>query len=132
MEESKAGQVYYYRSAFLKKENDVKHYHPVVLDIMLGTDGQPKKILLIITTHTKEKEEDIKKKDGNDGYVILEPKDYRELAHTSIISGKIYEEDSWNLKERDRKSDLPEETLQKIRQAAKENRQNKEYIRRLL
>ena len=133
MKEYKAQQVYYYESRFLKKDSDREHYHIVVVDMAVGyDDGQEKKGVVIITTHTKEKEEDYEAINGTGSYVVLDPKEYPELSHQSIVSAQIYEEDSICLKEEDRKIDVSEEVLAKIKEAAKKHKNNKGRIKRLL
>ena len=124
--------VYYYESRFLKKERDGEHYHIVVLDIGMGEDGLPKKGVVIVTSYADDREKFYKQRGGEGSYVVLELDEYEELSHTSLVSGKIYEEDERNLLNAERKTQVSPEVLEKIRTAALKNKENKNRIKRLL
>lgn len=62
---------------------------------------------------------------------ILGPEDYKELSRTSLISAGIYEENSRNLRDSDRKTDIPPKITLKIREATKKNKQNKNHVKHL-
>ena len=132
MEKSKVGNVYFYESSFLKKEDDREHFHPVILDIAISSEGSPKKGVVIITKHTEQKEKDLKEMFGENSCVIIERAEYRKLSMKSMISCRIYEEDEDNLKEKDKRDVLSNEILNKIKIAAQEHKQNSQRIKRLL
>ena len=129
---AEVGDVYLYKSAFLKKENDSAHFHPVVLDIALShIDGMPKKGVVIITTHTEQKEKDMKSRFGENSCVIINQEEYGELNRKSMISCRIYEEDDDSLQQEDKKGTLSEETVKKIKAAARQHKLNSKRIKNL-
>ena len=69
---------------------------------------------------------------GKGSYVILGPNDYSELRRASIISARIYEEDDRVLDAAEKKSQISDAVLEKIKHAALAHKDNKRRIKTLL
>ncbi|MDE0243231.1 MAG: hypothetical protein OYG31_00740 [Candidatus Kaiserbacteria bacterium] len=121
--------VYYYESQFLQKEGDKNHYHIVVADVQVGSDGSPKKLVAIITTHTGDREQFYQQRGGEKSYAIVSPNDYSELTSRSIVSGELYEEDERNLLDSDKKLPVSDAVFEKVREAAGMHKGNKRRIK---
>ena len=124
--------VYYYTSRFLKGDKDSSHYHIVVLDIHMSEDGLSKKGVVIVTTHSPDRERFYKQRGGDGSFVILDTDECNFLNHTSIIYAFVYEEDERFLSDTNKKGTVSESVLEKIKQAALNNKENKNRIKRLL
>ena len=128
--------VFYYASSFQRESqtgrHELRHYHPVVLDIQLGDDGLPKKGVVIITKYTPEKERYCQERDGENSCVILETQEYGELSYRSLIRTVIHGEDERNLLDEDMKLPISDDILEKVKTAARTNKGIKPRLRKLL
>ena len=132
MEECNVGDVFYYLSRHLKGKTEQKHYHPIVVSLLLGDFGMPQKGVVIISSHTKEREDALRERFGEGSYVIVDQNDYSELSHKSIISGRIHPEGESTLLQAERKQRISDDIVRKIREAGKKHPYNPKKISRLL
>ena len=131
MNDSSIGDIYYYTSRHLVKTEE-PHYHVVVAVSEFGEEGMPQKGLVIISSHTDEKEEYVKQEFGEGSYVILGADVCKELTHKSIIDARIHLEDENLLRQEDRRGQLSKDQVEKIVAAAKKHRGNTPKIKKLL
>ena len=108
------GDVYYFSSIFLKQEKDIPHFHPVVLDLEIGYDGNPKKVMVVITDYDSRYVQEFRKRFGSDAVATIEKCEYAELTKKSAVCGIPYQADEHSLKEEDKRNRCGEEVLEKI------------------
>ena len=111
------GNVYYFSSIFLKQEKDIPHFHPVILDLHVGYDGNPKKVVVVITDYDSRYVQEFRKRFGNDAIATIEEYEYSELTKKSAVCGIPYQTEEHTLKEADKKKDCGEKVLEKIHNA---------------
>ena len=111
------GNVYYFSSIFLKQEKDIPHFHPVVLDLQIGYDGAPKKVVVVITDHDSRFVQEFTKRFGPNAVAIIDKDEYGPLTKKSAVCGIPYQTEEHALREADRREDCSEEVLEKIRDA---------------
>ena len=114
---AEVGNVYYFSSIFLKQEQEIPHFHPVVLNLEVGDDGAPKTVVVVITDHDSPYAQAFTKTYGQEAVAVIEEHEYAELTKKSVACGVPYQADEYSLREQDKRTDCSEEVLQKIRAA---------------
>ncbi len=125
----KIRNVYKYISHHLKSSFYKKHKRKHWIPIIANYDAGDRKLIVIITTYKSALETNCKTLNGENSYVVISPSDYGELSEKSFTDCIIYTELNNLFKTKDKKSDISEELLKQIKDAASENQRNPDYLK---